>query len=93
MMDGKELAIVAVFCVAIVGMLLRPFAVAWARRLSTGPANTDLVAEVDELRHRVIELEADRGRTLELEERLDFAERMLAQRSQPRELERMDTPV
>ena len=92
-MNGRDVAIIAVFCTAIVGMLLRPIANAWARRLSSGPANAELAAEVDELRQRVLDLEAERGHTLELEERLDFAERMLAQRSQPRDLERMDTPV
>lgn len=37
---------------------------------------------LDELRTRVAELEAERGRVAELEERLDFAERMLARQSE-----------
>jgi hypothetical protein len=80
-MQSKDIAIIAVFCTAIVGMLMRPVFLAWARRLSGGAVNADLAGEVDELRHRVIELEAEHGRMQELEERVDFAERMLAQRA------------
>jgi hypothetical protein len=36
--------------------------------------------DLDELRARVAELEAERGRVAELEERVDFAERLLAER-------------
>jgi hypothetical protein len=80
-MNSKDIAIMAVFCTAIVGMLVRPVLLAWARRISGGAGNADLANEVDELRHRVVELEADHGRMQELEERVDFAERMLAQRA------------
>ena len=38
----------------------------------------EVLAEIDELRMRIGELEADRGRLLEVEERLDFAERLLS---------------
>ena len=79
-MNSKDIAIIAVFCTAIVGMLVRPVFLAWARRLSGGAVSTDLATEVDELRHRLVELEAEHGRMHELEERVDFAERMLAQR-------------
>lgn len=91
-MNGKDFAL-AIFCAGMVAMLLRPIVSAWARRLGGGAATADLAAEVDELRQRIMDLEAERGRTLELEERLDFAERMLAQHAQPRELERVDTPI
>jgi hypothetical protein len=80
-MNSQDIAISAVFCTAIVGMLVRPVFLAWARRLSGGAVNADLASEVDELRHRVVELEAEHGRMQELEERVDFAERMLAQRN------------
>jgi len=78
-MNGKDIAVVAVFCTAIVGMLLRPLFVAWARRIGGG-ATSDVAHELDELRQRVADLEAERARLLELEDRVDFAERMLAQR-------------
>ncbi|MGH7516676.1 MAG: hypothetical protein ACREOC_04280 [Gemmatimonadales bacterium] len=46
-----------------------------------GPAADDPV--VHDLRARVEQLEAERGRIAELEERIDFAERMLAQQREP----------
>ena len=48
--------------------------------LRTGRTPSPDSHEIEELRGRVAELEADRGHMAELEERLDFAERMLAQR-------------
>ena len=53
---------------------------AWARRLERrSAADPALEAEVDRLRDRVHQLEGAEERMAELEERLDFAERMLAQ--------------
>lgn len=40
-------------------------------------------AEIGELRSRVEQLETERGRIAELEERLDFTERVLTQSDQP----------
>lgn len=51
-----------------------------ARRGGPGP---EILAEIDELRMRVGELEADRTRLVEVEERLDFAERLLTAGAQP----------
>lgn len=45
-------------------------------------------AHVAELEHRVADLEAGQDRILELEERLDFAERLLARHRDPAALER-----
>lgn len=42
-----------------------------------GPGQ-EVLAEIDDLRARVTELEADRVRLVEVEERVDFAERLLA---------------
>ncbi len=47
-----------------------------------GPA-PEVLAELDDLRMRVGDLEADRARLLEVEERLDFAERLLTAGAQP----------
>jgi hypothetical protein len=44
--------------------------------------------ELEELRSRVAELEGVQDRMGELEERLDFAERLLAQQREPEKLER-----
>ncbi len=46
------------------------------RRVPAG--ESAILAEVEELRARVAVLEGDRERIVELEERLDFAERLLA---------------
>lgn len=71
--------------------LLGPLMQALARRLEP-KSGTDagLTLEVDDLRGRVRELEQHQGRMLELEERLDFAERLLV-RGRP-EAPRVDTP-
>lgn len=45
-----------------------------ARRGGPGP---DVLAELDDLRARVTDLEADRIRLVEVEERVDFTERLL----------------
>lgn len=81
-MDPGTLSSVQAF--AAVSLILVSVAVAvtalrwvWIRTgRSAAPASQDL----EELRARVAELEADRGHMAELEERLDFAERLLAQR-------------
>lgn len=49
-----------------------------------GKDNLPPGSDVEELRARIEELEADRGRLLELEERVDFTERVLAGDSQVR---------
>jgi hypothetical protein len=48
-----------------------------------GPADPVLAARVEALEGRLLDLEAERDRVIELEERLDFAERMLARRPEP----------
>lgn len=74
--------VVAFGIVVVIGLtiVLFPFARAWARRLAHRGGDADALQELGELRARVGELEADRARLAELEERLDFAERLLAQR-------------
>ncbi len=65
--------------VAVVMIFRGPIGKAIARRLE-GKAVTDpaLLDRIDELEHRLAELEQERGRVGELAERLDFAERLLA---------------
>lgn len=83
--SGREppivfMAILSLFALFGIGWLLYPLVRAWARRIEgkTGP-DPALSQEVARLQERVQELEAHHGRVLELEERLDFAERLLAQ--------------
>ena len=56
-------------------------------RRMEGSGGPEALAELAELRARVEELEADRGQVLELEERVDFTERVLAGEGQARRLE------
>lgn len=60
------------------GWLLRPLVVGLGRRLEGRGVDATVLAEVDELRAQVRELEGVQQRVAELEERLDFAERMLS---------------
>ncbi len=71
--------------------LLGPLMQALGRRLEGRSAgDAGLAVEVRELQSRVRELEQNQGRVLELEERLDFTERLLVQARG--ELRRADTP-
>ena len=56
-------------------------------RRMEGSGGPEALAELAELRARVEELEADRGRVLELEDRVDCTERVLAGDGQGRRLE------
>ncbi len=74
-MNGNELAL----GILIMGFFfLRPIARAWARRLDSGADVHVLRDELARLDDRVAQLEAENARLLEVEERLDFAERLLA---------------
>jgi Tfp pilus assembly protein PilO len=66
-----------------------PLMRAIARRIE-GKARPDpaLLEELEHLRARVADLEALQHQMVELEERVDFAERLLAQKGDPRELPR-----
>ena len=84
-MSSNNVAIVSVFGIAAalaVVMVLRPVISAWARRIGGEAANPALAAELAEIRERLAELEKPNARLQELEERLDFAERVLAQRNE-----------
>ncbi len=67
--------------VATVVILRGPLGKALARRIegASGQVDTHLFPVVEELQGRVAELESRVERMHELEERLDFAERLLAQ--------------
>src|SRR4026209_1849762 len=61
-------------------VILAPIVRAFARRLE-GKGNVDsgLRAEVEQLHTRLADVDSTHSRLLELEERVDFAERLLAQ--------------
>jgi len=89
--SGTHDAAVAIMVIAVlctVGMLLWPLVRALARRLESGGRNAQLEGELDALRERLQHLEQSQARMGELEERVDFAERLLAQNREPDRLER-----
>lgn len=85
------ITLTVVTCTFLSWKLLGPLMQALGRRLE-GRVSGDaaLATEVRELHNRVRELEQNQGRVLELEERLDFTERLLVQARG--ELRRADTP-
>ena len=76
-------AVLLLLCVAVtIGVLLWPLIKAVARRIEAGASTAEAKAEIDALHDRVRRLEESQPRMAELEERLDFAERLLAQTQQ-----------
>lgn len=80
--------VVALIMVTVLGF---PFMAALAHRFAQsskraldGPGMDQLRDELREIQDRLDAIEADTGRITELEERLDFAERVLAQRDRPK---------
>ncbi|HEU4827664.1 MAG TPA: hypothetical protein VFT04_00580 [Gemmatimonadales bacterium] len=90
---GEDAMSTPVFLIALFAMLATviiiflPLMKAWARRIEGKDIDAhELRAELDDLRARMQELEGDRARFLELEERVDFAERLLT-RGRPERVE------
>lgn len=71
--------IVILAVLATVGGLLFLLVRGVARRLEGGANIRELRAEVEAMRQRLAEIEDGGGRIADLEERLDFSERILAQ--------------
>jgi hypothetical protein len=74
---GVLLIIIAALTATVI--ILWPLMRAFGRRLEGRPTDAVLRAEVDQLHARVGDVDALQARILELEERVDFAERLLAQ--------------
>ena len=72
---------VLVFLAMIAGavIILWPLMRALGRRLEGRVGDPALRAEMDDLRSRMLDVEGQQVRIAELEERVDFAERLLAQ--------------
>lgn len=75
---GLGVTIIVVAALAVAVCVLWPLVRALARRIE-GKGDATLRAELEELRARVQDLEGRQGHVAELEERVDFAERLLAQ--------------
>jgi Tfp pilus assembly protein PilO len=78
------IAPVAVLTLLIIvgGIVCYPLVRAWARRIEQRGQDPMLLDEVQALRDRVVELEQSVTRMHEIEDRMDFAERMLTQRAE-----------
>lgn len=72
--------LISIAFIAGVTLVLFPLMRAVARRIEGKGGAAELVQQVEDLRERVREVEVLQGRVIELEERLDFTERLLAQR-------------
>jgi len=72
----------------ILAGLLAPLIRAFARRIEGAAASAEIQAEVEALRERVRLLEEMPPRMAELEERVDFTERIVAQGREPDRLQR-----
>jgi hypothetical protein len=78
------ISIVAALIAAI--YILGPLARALARRIEGKGIDAGMQDELHALRERVSEVDGLRDRVLELEERVDFTERMLSKGPQPERL-------
>jgi hypothetical protein len=73
--------------VGAIAVFFGPIGSAVARRIDGSKHQRSTTDQpIGELQRRIEQLEADRVRLAELEERLDFAERVLAQSEQPARL-------
>ena len=89
MNDGGPPTVLLIVIAALtaITIILWPIMRAFGRRLE-GKGNVDSVlrAEVEQLHTRLAEMDSLHARVLELEERVDFTERLLAQAQQPARL-------
>lgn len=82
----------AIFAIIMVGiaantLILWPLIRAWSRRIEgRGQPDQMLLDEIDQMRQRLGQLEQLEHRVLELEERAEFAERLLSQQREPERL-------
>jgi hypothetical protein len=67
----------------ILAALIWPLIRAFARRIEGGGPSPQMQAELDGLRERVRQLEEMQPRMAELEERVDFTERIVAKTREP----------
>ncbi|HEY3933023.1 MAG TPA: hypothetical protein VGL65_00225 [Gemmatimonadales bacterium] len=93
MTDGQQTAIIIVTLGCVTGLVLPIVRGVVQHAQRRAAPHDELTDEVALLREHVAELDATTQRVQELEERLDFAERLLAQRTQAPELPMHRTPV
>lgn len=76
-LGSDAIMMISIVAIVVAGLILFPFIRALARRIE-GKAGSNAQEELDELRSRILALEEQAARVPELEERVDFAERLLA---------------
>ena len=87
--DGLPMVMMFLVVMTAATIILWPIVRALARRLEgRGGVDASLRADVEQLQHRLGEVDGLQGRIAELEERLDFTERLLAQSREPDRLQR-----
>ncbi len=87
--DAPALVMITLLVVTAITIIAWPIVRALARRLEgRGAADAAIRAELEQLQHRLSEVDVLQGRIGELEERLDFTERLLAQSREPDRLQR-----
>ncbi|HEY7029421.1 MAG TPA: hypothetical protein VH438_17535 [Gemmatimonadales bacterium] len=88
-MDFESILRIIVVAITVVGVPVAAYAAIvatraiWVKPGLQGDKVEELGQEVDALRSRLNEVEGQQNRIAELEERLDFAERLLAQSREP----------
>jgi hypothetical protein len=85
---GEMILIAMSIVAALIGAIyiLGPLARALARRIEGRGVDAGMQEELHALRERVADMDGLRDRVLELEERIDFAERLLSRPPQPERL-------
>lgn len=90
-LDPGQMMFVMIALIVAATLVLYPLMRALGKRLegrSVGERDiAALKSELDTLRAQVAEVESGMGRVAELEERVDFAERLLAQQREPARLD------
>ena len=87
-LEGWDAVLLLLGAAALLVVVLWPLIRAVARRIEAGGAAAEAQPDLEGLRERVRLLEESQPRLAELEERLDFAERLLAQQREPDRLQR-----
>jgi hypothetical protein len=87
-LEGWDAVMLLLGAGVILVIVLWPLIRAIARRIEAGAVTSEARTELEGLRERVRALEKAQPRLAELEERVDFAERLLAQQREPDRLQR-----
>ena len=86
MLEAISICVLAVSFAFVAYKLLMPLVRAFAARIEGRGTNPALEQRVNELQSQLADADMLHNRVAELEERLDFAERLLAQRDEPARL-------